>query len=74
MKGLQNNYNTIENYYNQNIKENYWQSKINNELELKYKKYPSLKERYTENFGSFSIGAALKAPIKYPPEFLEGVS
>ncbi len=76
MKGLQNNYTTIENYYKyENIKENYWQNKINKELEMKYKKYnPTLKERYTENFGSFSIGAALKAPIKYPPEFLAGVS
>jgi hypothetical protein len=73
MKGLQNNYNNIENYHNnENIKENYWQNKINNELKLKYN--PTLKERYIENFGSFSIGAALKAPIKYPPEFLEGVS
>ena len=73
MKGLQNNYNTLEKYYN--IKENYWQDKINNELEMKYQKYnPTLKEKYTENFGAFSIGAALKTPIKYHPAFLEGVS
>lgn len=77
MKGLQNNYNTLENYVI--TKENYWQNKINDELDIKYKKYnTTLKERYTEKytekFGSFSIGAALKTPIKYPPEFLEGVS
>lgn len=73
MKGFQNNYNTLEKY--DNIKENYWQGKINNELEMKYQKYnPTLKERYTENFGAFSIGAALKSPVKYPSEFLEGVS
>ena len=42
---------------------------------MKYQKYnPTLKERYTENFGAFSIGAALKSPVKYPSEFLEGVS